>query len=515
MKKIYKFASIFLLCTIAVHIAKAQLIFNETFDYSTGVLEALNGATGFSTAWSNGSTGNTGANTLAQIVAGKIDPSASSNSTGNKLQVTLPTGVSTTVRYDRTFPLSLNGDASTQEYWLGYWLRIPAANLSTSTYGVAAQVILMRDAYSPTVLQDMRIGFGKTSNFTTGGNIANTLTMFSRANPNGCNAVNWPSGWNTSTPAQQALIGLSTTTDNVIYILAKISKGEFLAYQTPSLTVPNPNPIGNFDGYRVWFMSAPPSGLTDPIFTTYPNGHVSFTEAVTGNNLPIQTKVLRLDNNNNTTCVKDGVTGLRIRVEGNPGATPFLAEFDEIRLGRSLGDVLLPVNLEDLGANQLGKDNIINWTTVSETNSKAFHIEQSSNGSNWRNIGSVQAAGTTAYKTTYRFADNNPSAISYYRLRQEDLNGKITYSKIVKVKRSENVSVYITPNPAQQNIAITLNKSSSNNTVTITDIVGRVMLTSKFNGYKVSLPITKLTKGIYAVTIVTENGTIVEKFVKD
>jgi hypothetical protein len=514
MTKIYKVASTLLLVLITLSSLQAQVIFNEPFDYATGNLEGSNGGVGFSTAWSNVTTGNTAANTLAQIVAGKIDPSATSPSTGNKLQTILPaTNTLTTVRYDRAFPSTLNGDASTQSYWLGYWLRIPATSLSTASYGVTAQVILMNGP-NTTTATDMRLGFGKTSNFTTGVNSANAITTFTRA----CAAKNWPSGWNTSTVAQQALIGLSTVTDNVIYVLAKITKGEFINTKEASATNPNPNTAGNFDGCRLWILAAPPTSSTDPIFTTYPNGHINYTDAETGLNFPIQNKLTRNDVTPAFACGnKDGVTGIRIRVEGNPGAvTPFLAEFDEMKLGLTLSDVvLLPITLEDFSANQLGKNNIINWETSLENNNKGFTIEHSSNSKNWNSIGFVQGNTNTSQKVNYNFIDNNPFNITFYRLRQEDVNGKIVYSKIVKVKRSNNISLDITPNPAQENINIVLNKVSNNNIITIVDVQGRKVNSVKFNGYKTTIDIASLSKGIYFVNIVTENGTSVEKFIKN
>jgi hypothetical protein len=492
---------------------KAQLIFNETFSSPIGNLEGSNGGTGFTTPWSNTTTGNTGATSLAQIVPGQIGATGSS---GDKLQVTLPTGATTIVRYDRTFSgAALNNDASTQEYWLGFWLRIPAANISTSTYGVAAQIMLMNGANSSTAT-DMRLGFGKTSNYASGANSANAVTMFTRASPNGCAALNFPAAWNTSTSAQQSLIGLSTATDNVIYVLANIKKLEFPNYQQPSTTMPNPNPIANFDGFRYWIMSAPPTGANDPIFTTYPNGHISQIEPVTGNSLPLQNRMLRLDNNLNTTCVKDGVTGLRIRVEGNPGATPFLVEFDEIRLGTSLNSVLLlPIKLKDITAVQKGNSNIINWTTSTETNNKGFYIEQSNNARNWKNIGFVAGATNSYIDQNYSFTDNNPFDVTYYRIRQTDIDGKNSYTKTVKVDRNDKSTFTLSPNPTKDNINIKLTKVSNNSTAIIYNTIGKIVLQDRFSGNSRNINLSSLAKGIYYIKLNTTSGSTTEKIIKD
>lgn len=511
------FTIVCLLCALLLcRQVNAQILFNETFSYTVGSnLEGSNGGTGFTTAWSNSGTGNTGANTLAQIVAGKIDPSASSNSTGDKLQVTLPTGVATTVRYDRAVPAFVNNDVSTQGYWLGFWLRIPAANISTSTYGVAAQIILMNGANS-TVLTDMRLGFGKTSNYASGANSANALSMFTRAAPSGCGALNFPSAWNTATAAQQGFIGLSTVTDNVIYVLANIKKLEFPNYQLPSAIVPNPNPIANFDGFRYWILSAPPTGISDPIFTAYPNGHVSQIEPVTNNPLPLQNRVLRADNTVNTTCVKDGATGLRIRVEGNPGATSFLVEFDEIRLGNSLDAIIIPITLSDFQAYQKGNTNAVKWVTESEYNNKGFYIERSKNGTNWSSLGFVTGATNSLQRREYNFTDETPFSVTFYRIKQVDLDGTASYSKTVRVSRKGNeVLMTLSPNPAQNKLLIQLNRYVSNSTVTVFNATGSMVLRTNITTNNTPVDVSTLSKGIYYVRVNTGEETLFDKFVKN
>ncbi len=492
MKKIY---TIFSLCFLFASInANAQLIFSESFTYPDGNLEGSNAGTGFNTAWSNVGTGNTGGVGLAQIV-------------GNKLQVSLPgTNVLTTVRYDRTIPLTLDGIASTQEYWLGFWLRIPAANLSTSTYGVTAQIIFMNGAYS-TVATDMRLGYGKTSNFTTGANTANALTQFTRC----AAAINWPGSWNTATAAQQANVGLSTTVDNLKYILVQIKKSEFLNTKMASTTTPNPNAASNFDGYRYWIMSAPPSGPSDPIFTAFPNGHINSDDAETGLNFPIQSRVLRGDGG--TTCVKDGITGLRVRVEGNPGTTPFFAEFDDIRFSTTLGP--LAVKMGDIKASASGKNNIVTWATTTETNSKSFIVEQSYNSLEWKQIGVVAAAGNSNSEIKYSFTDYSPYSTTYYRLRQMDIDGKTTITNIAKVEQDLKTKILITPNPTQDFLSVRLDKPTNNNLIAIYDIAGRLMVKTQFDGVLHKVNVSAFKKGVYFLQTTVENTKTVQKFVKD
>jgi hypothetical protein len=90
----------------------------------------------------------------------------------------------------------------------------------------------------------------------------------------------------------------------------------------------------------------------------------------------------------------------------------------------------LPVELIEFDAKNKGDKNIITWTTASETNNKAYYIERSSDGTNYRAIGSIKA---TNKASSYHYVDNRPFAISYYRLRQIDNDESETFSKIVTV----------------------------------------------------------------------------------
>ncbi len=77
----------------------------------------------------------------------------------------------------------------------------------------------------------------------------------------------------------------------------------------------------------------------------------------------------------------------------------------------------------------------ISWSTATETNNKGFQVERKDNFSGkWNPEGFVGGSGTSTEKKDYAFADKNPSAgINYYRLKQIDLNGSFSYSKVIEV----------------------------------------------------------------------------------
>jgi hypothetical protein len=495
MKKTYTIAFAALFAGMPLTHVQSQLIFNEPFNYPVGNLQGNNGGSGFTTMWDQANTdvaANIGNVTNATIETGSIN---ATYGTGNKARFCLQSGKST--RFDRQFPLNVDVDGTS--YWLGFWY----SNNSTAdntTYGIAAQFLLMNSP-NTTVATDQRLGFGKTSNFT-GASGVNSITAFTRASSGGCAAQNWP-----GTAATATLPAAGT-----YYILVKISRNEFPNYNIGTLASPV---LANLDGIRVWVLTAPPSGSSDPIFTTKPLGDFTTVDINTGNTIPIQTRVLRggADNTGNTTCKKQGVNGIRIRVEGT-SATPFCAEFDELKLGLSLDDVI-PVGLLDFGAYQSGKYNELNWATASETNNKGFHIERSSDARSWESIGFVAGVGNSVQTKNYRFTDRTPLELGYYRLRQEDADGRMNLSKIVKLTRNDKTIMSISPNPAQDNIAVVFNKPVKGISLTIADASGRTVLSTTFTGYKSNLDISELASGLYFITMLNGNNKRIARFIKN
>ena len=94
----------------------------------------------------------------------------------------------------------------------------------------------------------------------------------------------------------------------------------------------------------------------------------------------------------------------------------------------------LPISLVSFNAIPQQKTVELRWETASEKNSAYFEIEKSIDGEYFEVIGKAAAAGTSIELLTYSELDRNPTqGISYYRLRQVDIDGEYTLSDIVSV----------------------------------------------------------------------------------
>lgn len=123
----------------------------------------------------------------------------------------------------------------------------------------------------------------------------------------------------------------------------------------------------------------------------------------------------------------------------------------------------LPVNFGKFSA-MSGREGsiLLNWETVTEINNKGFAIEKSLDGRTFNEIGWVE--GTNNSKgSNYTYTDWFPeSGVNYYRLKQVDHDGKISYSNIAFAKISLPIQMTVAPNPIKNvgSIKIYLNEES-------------------------------------------------------
>jgi hypothetical protein len=146
-----------------------------------------------------------------------------------------------------------------------------------------------------------------------------------------------------------------------------------------------------------------------------------------------------------------------------------------------VGQSVLPLPVELVSFNGIAFDdhNRLEWVTASEINNDYFYVERSDDGINFFSIGRVDGHGTTSMRNDYTFNDYSPiEGTNYYRLKQVDFNGSVSYSQIVTLEfHRGNMSVTnIKPNPTSGEVNFDFNSPSESSIhVVITDVTGRVV----------------------------------------
>lgn len=204
--------------------------------------------------------------------------------------------------------------------------------------------------------------------------------------------------------------------------------------------------------------------------------------------------------------------------------TDFNADFIEVEVDGfsefwlNGGNTNLPIELLSFQAVNQPKEVELKWQTSSELNSDFFEVQRSMDGSNFDVIGKVQAAGESETEITYGLVDRNPlKGLSYYRLRQVDLDGSFEYSQVVSVKRETPGTISIYPNPAKNHLMVDLPEDiTTDSEIQIYNTSGQELLNMNWaakSGKTISIPIGKLVPGTYFIKI--NNGELITKrFVK-
>ncbi len=107
---------------------------------------------------------------------------------------------------------------------------------------------------------------------------------------------------------------------------------------------------------------------------------------------------------------------------------------------------VLPVNLLTFTAKAVhnGDKVQLNWSTASQTNSAWFEAEHSKDGVHFEPIGRRDGCYSCSGIFNYELSDNNPyPGVTYYRVKQVDIDRKFSYSPIVLVNIANNVKTTV------------------------------------------------------------------------
>ncbi len=123
---------------------------------------------------------------------------------------------------------------------------------------------------------------------------------------------------------------------------------------------------------------------------------------------------------------------------------------------------------------------ILHWATSFEEDNSLFIVEKSIDGLVFTNLGAVKAVGNSQKSNPYSFLDNTGNKEkTYYRLRQVNVNGTYSFSKIL-VLQKENTNQFMVSHTsdvmAKDVFEISLNsKIDANLQYTLQDWKGNIL----------------------------------------
>ena len=258
--------------------------------------------------------------------------------------------------------------------------------------------------------------------------------------------------------------------------------------------------------------------------------HLSWTGADDMNGSGVGSYALYVSENNGPfTLYKDQITGLTenfLRIPGNSycfytRARDNTGNLEPIKNSCELqiGGATFPLTWLYFNGKRVDGYNNLSWSTASEQNTAKFFIERSTDGLSFHTIGSKNATGNSTAPTEYSYKDYDaprlPFPMFYYRLRQTDLDGKFTYSRVISIaNKTDNAPVVkVYPNPNSGLFTVNISSSqpaSAEDRIEIYDSKGVLMHSQRMPGrqpnavYIISR-LQSLASGMYYLTVILKN----------
>ena len=148
-----------------------------------------------------------------------------------------------------------------------------------------------------------------------------------------------------------------------------------------------------------------------------------------------------------------------------------------------LADIVLPITLSSFSAINNKTSIALRWLSMNATNIKEYEIQRSINGVDFNSIGSMMAkTGSNNSQLDYNFSDADIAQLPrtiYYRLKQNDIDGKSSYSGVLMIQLDAPAKLLTikTPNPFKGPLNIQIASGSSGMvSVTVTNANGIMMV---------------------------------------
>ena len=151
----------------------------------------------------------------------------------------------------------------------------------------------------------------------------------------------------------------------------------------------------------------------------------------------------------------------------------------------------------------------INWETTTEINSSQFEVQRSVNGTSFATVATILAAGNSSVPIYYNSVDKQPPyGTVYYRLKETDRDGNITYSMVVKLDNNTSALAKLYPNPAKYAVHIDIPAAMQAKLIILYNMAGQAIQQREVEetASGVDMNVSALAAGKYQILIISKNG---------
>lgn len=169
----------------------------------------------------------------------------------------------------------------------------------------------------------------------------------------------------------------------------------------------------------------------------------------------------------------------------------------------------LPVSLLGFEAHPQSDGTVLcEWRTEREINNAGFEVERSKDGESFESLAQIVGNGSTELFHSYEWTDEDPyRGLSYYRLKQVDIDGAVHYHPKVAVRLLQDhdlITYKAYPNPAVDHFNVEINSvSATKGELRIVNKQGQLILSKKVEvvagSSKHLIQCSSLSTGVYIV----------------
>ena len=182
----------------------------------------------------------------------------------------------------------------------------------------------------------------------------------------------------------------------------------------------------------------------------------------------------------------------------------------------AISGAALPLTGLHVTATLSGNAVLVQWTTLTETGTRRFEVERSSDGRSFQTIASMAAAGNSNSTRNYIMQDFlSAEGAYYYRIKAVDRDAKSSYSNTEAVAyRNSGNELVLGPNPFTSGITITNLQGVKR--LDVIDLSGRIVLSRLLNNQQaIRLTLPDAPAGLYHLKIIkTDGSSLYKKIVK-
>jgi hypothetical protein len=174
---------------------------------------------------------------------------------------------------------------------------------------------------------------------------------------------------------------------------------------------------------------------------------------------------------------------------------------------------VLPIELLSFSASGVGEDVQLNWATAGETNNNYFTVEHSKDGIYFEKVLQVKGAKNSNTILYYSAIDDKPyTGISYYRLKQTDMNGKFVDENVLEVDYGKSIHVNIYPNPFSSTITMMMQDTLQIPfcTLCIYNAIGEEVMNTIINKQLTVFETGNLPSGIYFYNMLNHTNQVIQ-----